>query len=292
MKNALLSIIVCAYICCCSPACAAAGRPYETQTGAPYREFFFADEKTFVYAVKNAREYGTFDARAGVVPHHLTAAPLIAGFFKAIRDGGEAIETVVVVGPDHEGADGEITVSGADWDNRVLCDAGLIDAITGVRLTDGKIESNDAIIKADHAVGALVPFIGHYLPGAKIAPVLLNKSLSYGDAFAFAGALADIINTSGKKILLLCSIDFSHYLTPKDARVKDAETILTMERCDYRELYAFNDAHADCRAALIVFLYFLEVNGLELTVVDHTDASAFTGPCADETTSYFILVGQ
>jgi len=297
MKTVFLKFVSCVCIISLLPA-----RPVSAFDTAP--GFFYApginmdreysariDEKTLIYAVNNARAYGAQNARAGVVPHHLTAASLIAGFFSAVSAGDECYDAVVVIGPDHYGAGGDITVTDADWEYGVACDAALIAAIAGIRLKDGAIHFNDAVLD-DHAAGALVPFINYYLPGAKIAPVLINKSLSYADVLTFAAALSEIINSSEKNILLLCSVDFSHYLAPDDARVKDAETLAAMGRRDYKKIYGFTDAHADCRAALIVFLYFLNVNGLELTVLDHTDASAFTGPCIDETTTYFILVGN
>jgi len=297
MKNALIKLFVLVYIINFLPAHAvlaintAPGFFYAPENDVLTRGYAERiDEKTLTYAVKNARGYGATDAAAGVVPHHLTAAPLIAGFFSAVG-AGDAYDAVVLLGPDHYGTGNDITVSGADWGHGVECGADLAAAIMDIELTDGSIIFDDADT-TDHAVGALIPFIGRYLPGAAVAPVLINKSLSYADALMFAAALTEIIGASGQNILLLCSVDFSHYLTPDAARARDAETLDAMKRYDYRQIYGFTDSNADCRAALIVFLYFLATNGFEFTVLDHADASAFTGPCINETTSYFILVGH
>jgi len=211
---------------------------------------------------------------------------MIAGLFDAVKDNG--YDTVVIVGPNHEGVGGDVVVSTADWAYGVACNVDLIEKIMDIPIS-GSISIDDRIVADDHAVAALIPFIGHYLPGAAVAPMLLNKSLTYNDVMIFADTLTGIIDDSGKRVLLLCSIDFSHYLTPSEARARDAETLGAMTASDYKKIYSFTDAHADSRAALIVFLRYIKANGLILCVVDNADASVFMGPDIRETTSYFIL---
>ncbi len=263
-------------------------------------------EDLFYHALKRARGYdgeAFAGLTAGVVPHHLTAAALIGGFFNAAGGGGNSgdgsgnsFDTVIIVGPNHSanplGGD-EVTVSFKGWDapGNAECDTEIIKRVTELKLTDGVIREDDARMEDDHAVSALVPFINYYWPEAKVAPLLVGRSLTYGDTLKLADGLTEIITASGKRALLLCSIDFSHYLTPGEARIRDAETLGEIQKAGYEAIHSFTDANADSPASLIIFLRYLENTGGAVNVIDNTDASEFTNVGREGTTSYFVLIG-
>lgn len=273
------------------------------------------DEGTFYYALDTARDYALDGSvTAGVVPHHLTAAPLIGGFFAALAENGEAYDTVVLVGPNHTNGAGDVVVSTTDWDifDGAECDKDLIGEIQSIALKNGRVAANDARMAGDHALSTLIPFVEYYWPDAKVAPVLLGSSLDYNDTLTFSDALNTIISVSDKRVLLLCSIDFSHYLQPEEAERRDAETVKAIEQAEagqpprglpayqtvfarasgLRQIHAFTDAHVDSSAALITYLNFSNFTGGEVRLLERADASDFVEVDAGGVTSYLVMVTE
>jgi AmmeMemoRadiSam system protein B len=248
------------------------------------------DEATFNHTIQNTGAYPDFEGlSAGVIPHHLTAASLIGGFFRAAYEDNEAYDTVVIIGPDHEPGDGEVVTSLLDWENSVSCDTDIVSRLLSVNLTDGSITEDDSRVEDDHAVSVFAPFVARYWPEAKLVPALISRGLSYRDTLTLADALTEIINESGKRVLLICSIDFSHYLTPAEAKQRDAGTKTEIERGAYRNIHALTDANVDSPASLIVFLKYLENTGAGVRIADNAEASEFTAVGPEGTTSYFVL---
>jgi AmmeMemoRadiSam system protein B len=255
------------------------------------------DEAVFNYAIEQANSYaapGFQNLTAGVIPHHLTAAPMIGGFFRAAFENNEAYDTVVIVGPNHQPGKDQVVVSLKDWGAPAnsLCDKDIITRILATELTDGSVAEDDSKMEDDHAVSALVPFVSYYWPEARIAPVLISRELSYRDTLTLADALGAVIAESGKRVLLVCSIDFSHYLTPEEAQARDTQTRREIERGAYRTIHSLTDANVDSPASLIIFLRYLEGTGCEVSFIDNANASAFTGVGPEGTTSYFVLTGK
>jgi AmmeMemoRadiSam system protein B len=249
------------------------------------------DGDTFRYALYNAADYGAVDAVAGVVPHHLTAATMTAGFFRGVS--GNDYDTVILVGPNHNGSGGEVIVSYRDWDagggETVECDTDMLKKISGIPLRSAHLAENDEIVEGDHAISVLVPFIHEFFPEARVAPMLVSRSLTYADTLRLAEGIE---SAAGKKSLLLCSIDFSHYLTAADAALRDEETLRAIKKNDCPAIHGFTNANTDSQASLIIFLKFLQARNLEPHVLAHGNSDDFIPGTVRETTSYFILAGS
>jgi hypothetical protein len=251
-------------------------------------------EDTFQYALRTAHRYEAMRPKAGIVPHHLTAVRMIGGFFEAAKRGGAVYDTVVLVGPNHLGDIGDVIISFKDWDASgvVRCDTEIMGQMAEIRLEHGRIAENDARMENDHSLATLIPFIKHYLPDAAVAPMMVSRSLTYSDTLRLADALVEIINQSDKNILLLCSIDFSHFLTPRESKTYDMRTLAAVWRNDYAAIHPFSNAYVDSPASLIIFLRYMESLQKIPRLVDHADASRYMGAGISETTSYFVMAGE
>ncbi len=261
----------------------------------PERELvnIHVNKDTLAFALKNARSYKPSEnTTAGVIPHHLTAAPLIGGFFSAVKDEN-TYDTVIIAGPNHYPSGDEIAVSLKDWASPrgAECDTDIVSQILQIELTGGGIAEDDDSLQNDHAVSTLIPFVNHCWPEARVAPLLISRSITYNDTLILADALTEIIEASGKRVLLLCSIDFSHYLTPRESEIRDSETRTAIEKADLRTVHSFNDANVDSPASLIIFLRHLQNTGAIAQITDNADASEFTAVGPDGTTSYFVIRG-
>ena len=253
----------------------------------------FYNGADFARSVAEARPYDAGGRpSAGVVPHHLAAAEMIAGFFEMAS--GYEYDTVFVIAPDHAGdiADAVVSFAGWDFNGAVECDENLAKQIAGLNVgTGSRIAISDERMREDHSVSSLIPYISHYLPEAMVVPVLISRTMPLGSTFRLADGINKIIGETDKSVLLVCSVDFSHFLNPSQARANDLVTERAMLERDYAAIYGFGNEYADCPAALIVFLKHLEANGLEMKVLDRACAADFIGRGVRETTTYFILTG-
>ncbi|MCL2350975.1 MAG: AmmeMemoRadiSam system protein B, partial [Firmicutes bacterium] len=176
----------------------------------------------FTAAVKDAAVFSTDGGliTAGVVPHHLVGQTLISGLLELASENapGGSFDTAVIVAPNHAGDIADIITSRKNWDfgAGVACDRDMTGAVLGLG-REFDIAENDARMEADRSASTMIPFVARYLPGAAVAPALVSRTMSLDDTLNFAGALYDMIRASGKRVLLLCSIDFSHYQDPDKA---------------------------------------------------------------------------
>ena len=228
---------------------------------------------------------------AGVVPHHNTAAVLISGFFAQAAPYADYYDLVIILAPNHEGDIANVVLSYRDWD----VGSGVFTCRTFV----GNLMTADGIntaishyrMEQDHAASILIPYIYHYLPGVEVAPILLNRTLTFNETVKLFHWINNWINESGKNVLLVASIDFSHFLTVSQSRQMDAITKEAILARDLKRIHMMNYHHLDSSAAMIIFLMYLEKLGIEPQIIAHTDASEFLSFGLDETTSYMIIVG-
>jgi len=228
---------------------------------------------------------------AGVVPHHNTAAVLISGFFAQAAAYADYYDLVIILAPNHEGDIANVVLSYRDWDvgngvftcrifvNDIMAADGINTAISHYRM------------ERDHAASILIPYIYHYLPGVEVAPLLLNRTLTFNETIELFHWANNWIYESNKNVLLVASIDFSHFLTAPQSRQMDVITKEAVLAHDLRRIHMMNYHNLDSSAAMIIFLMYLEGLGIEPQIIAHTDASEFLGPGLDETTSYIIIIG-
>jgi hypothetical protein len=246
----------------------------------------------FSYSINNPRQYTIPGLiRAGVVPHHVTAAPMISGFFSQAAYHAEHYDTVVIIGPNHEGDLGDIIISNRDWDinGGVTRDEEFINRLKTAN-NFNIIVNNERMVE-EHSASILIPYVNYYLPDTQVVAILVSRSLSFNGAVDFSRLISTLAEELGRSILLVCSIDFSHFLTPGEARERDRVTEKAVRSKDYRLIHSFDSANVDSPAALNIFLLYLSENGMEPYITDRAEASEFMGYVIEETTSYFIITG-
>ena len=250
------------------------------------------DHDVFNFSIVNPRRYDV-DGRlvAGVVPHHITAATLISGFFEQAAKFAEDYDTVIILAPNHAGDLADIVLSYRGWDvgGGLAAHRGFAEDLMAAPGLNTAISHN--YIESDHSASIFIPYIYHYLPDTKVAPVLLSRSLSYSDTISLFNWLKSWIENSEETVLLIASIDFSHFLTPQEAIRRDFVTYEAISSRNFTQIHNMSDFYLDSPAALIIFLKYLDAIGIVPQIIDHTDASEFLGSALDETTSYKVIVG-
>ena len=248
----------------------------------------------FLDSIANPRAFPALSQgriMAGVVPHHNTAAVLISGFFAEVAARGDCYELVIILAPNHEGDLANVILSYRDWDigSGVLTCRDFVSSLMAAEGINTAVSHSH--MELDHSASILIPYIYHYLPGVPVAPVLLNRILSFNETLELFYWLNDWIASSGKNVLLVASIDFSHFLSVQQSREFDRITKEAILSNDLRQIHMMNYHHLDSAAAMIIFLMYLQELGLAPEIVAHTDASEFLGPWLDETTSYMVIAG-
>ncbi len=252
-------------------------------------EFF--DPTTYFSSVKahQAKTGGEQSRRivAGVVPHHLVASDMIADFFSSLSE--QKVTTLILIGPNHYETGSNLVISGTQAVRTQFGDTYPdTDLITRLQeLSFVSVENN--VVQADHAIGSHIPFLQHYLPQTRIVPLLISARMNKDDIEQLAFALARQLHN--EEIVLLASVDFSHYLPLRVSEEKDRETLTLMEQHNYNRLLSLGDDHADSPASIVTLLRTMEILGnTGFEVRDHSNSAIILGEDVPSTTSYFELI--
>jgi AmmeMemoRadiSam system protein B len=152
----------------------------------------------------------------------------------------------------------------------------------------GFASQEDFVISADHSIGTPLSILSEQFPDAKILPIVLKYRQNEDDMQKLILALQSI---SSKNILLVASVDFSHYLSSDIASSKDAETQKYIQNHDYKRIEALSSDYIDSPWTLITFLKYLEQNGLsEGRELSHTNTGKLAGQTIESSTSFFTYI--
>lgn len=227
-------------------------------------------------------------AASGVVPHHLMAKEIIEDFFKELSLKGN-YKTIVLLSPDH-------------FNRGALCDKSAFIALEqgSKEFVDFKVDNsllkglcdraeicpNNSFVSLDHGITNLLPYIKEYFPQSKLLPILIPSNISEDQIIQLITAI-DSYNSS--QIIVLASVDFSHYL-PKTAAefhdVKSIRALLNFEKENFQNL------EVDCWQCLYGARLFAELRQKESPkIIRYSNSADFsTNKNAEETTSYFSVI--
>ncbi|MEM6587437.1 MAG: AmmeMemoRadiSam system protein B [Pseudomonadota bacterium] len=235
-----------------------------------------------------AAERPTFDVPTGVtgitVPHHLLAADLIArGFWAASRGD---YDRIVILSPDHfrlvpsgfavDASDHETPLGPILGDKdaeRVLEQAGL---------------AFHPSIASEHGVGALLPFIAHFLPDTPVVSAVLSVQSTAEDWSRLEDILQGLV---GPKTLVVQSTDYSHFLPMERALVADMQTLAVIASQGSELIKTLiQPDHMDALGAQFIQMR-LQQKRFEASeaVIGHRLSTEYGAP-ADNVTSYIVTV--
>lgn len=252
---------------------------YQSITIEPdYNLFYSSLEQAEKFEIKK-------EIRGATVPHHEVASNYLANFFYSLSKNQD-VDTFIILGPNHS----DIAV----WP--------AISAEVYWQTDFGPIYQNENILKAlidsgqvvydqdnflpEHSIKIVLPFIKNYFPEATVVPIILTSKHDQVMSRELAEKLA--IYMEDEKIILLSSLDFSHYLDIDMARQNDQITLQAIYDRDYDRIANFNSDYLDSPPALITLLEtmnLLETNDFEL--VYNSNSGEILGANTN-TTSYII----
>ena len=147
-------------------------------------------------------------------------------------------ESCVVLGPNHTGlgAAAAIMISGT-WETP-LGEASIDTELARAILDRSRVlEEDDRAHRKEHAIEVQLPFLQVLFPDLPFVPISL-MSYEYGACRDVGQAVAEAIQASGKRVLLIASTDMSHYISRELAERKDRMVIDAMLDLDPERLHA------------------------------------------------------
>jgi len=166
----------------------------------------------------------------GVVPHagYMFSAYQAVHFFEIIKNSSQQFDTVVIINPNHTGMGHPIAFDSNDYWETPLGVVAL-DIEFGENLG---ISVSDVEQKREHSGEVMVPLLQYFMNhNFKIAPITLSDQ-TYKNARFLAERLKECASILDRRILLIASSDFSHFLSPEEGKEKDAmvlENIITLD---------------------------------------------------------------
>jgi len=240
----------------------------------------YTDSNFFLSGVKQSQVKPATVKIAGlIVPHHLLAKDIIASTYTYASNG--QYKNIVVLSPDHFSA-GKTEVSTTDRDFATVFGLVSSDKTLAQKLKALSFVSEGDFFYREHGLGAQLPFIKYYFPQAKITAITFKPTTSQDKLDQIIKVLKDNLPPDS---LIIQSTDFSHYLTPTEADLKDVETINAIKSNDVLNLK--QPENIDSRAALYIQSR-LQTDFFKTTpvVLEHKNSQAYTKELVTSSTSY------
>jgi len=179
------------------------------------------------------------DVLGAVVPHagYMYSGNTAAHVFSSLPEA----DTFVLLGPNHTGYGSPVSVSSETWGTpfgEVSPDKEFIRA-----LPKKIIDMDESAHKYEHSIEVQLPFLQHRFKDFSIVPICMGMQ-DEETAQEVGMEVAEAARKVNRKVVIIASSDFTHYMPDKVARENDAyyiQSILDMDISGfYRRLHERN----------------------------------------------------
>lgn len=255
-----------------------------------YNKCLSFDLNLFYTGLENSKYISEEDSHQnskGIIStHHLLASDLIHNLFKSLSESN--YENIVIIGPDHRSRNGNtIFISDNDWSTPF----GTLEINKDYNeklSTHPLVVINNGFMELEHSNSTLIPFIKYYFPDVKINTIALPTTLTIKESTDFGNLLAETLDS--ENTLLIASIDFSHYLSYREACTHDVETFSSITDMDFEKISRYTNDNLDSPESLIAFLTYVNSLGCHKHLIDNRNSAEYVEPGKEGTTSYFTMI--
>lgn len=172
-----------------------------------------------------------------IVPHagFEYSGPVAGAVFSSV----ELPEVFVILGPNHRHVRSRFAImKEGTWQTplgEVPIDPDLANAIE--TYSDLIRDDKDAH-ENEHSLEVQLPFIQYLKENFSIVPISIAYQTSYEELEDLGHAISKAIQSWDKDVLIVASTDMSHYVSQKEAEIKDFLAIEEIKRLDARGLYS------------------------------------------------------
>lgn len=311
MKRLLLLLLTAVFLfgCTATPPSPSAALPsreplqqgFPEEPAAPLPlllDSLYYDKTLFYAGLGGARDYRVEgDLVAGIIPHHLLASDMIAGFLAMAADQ-PAYDGILIISPSHfpENCNSMVVTANAGWNTPFGAVAPYTPLIEAILAVEGiGAENNPAAVELDHGAAGLVPFVKQYFPDTPLAVCLVQGKTDRRRLEDLWGVIE--AQRQGARLLVLCSADCSHYLMPREAAARDAQTMEAIEAGQTERIFLFGDENVDSPQSVNTFLEVVRLAQAQVVRLDHSSSEkklphSIESPIYYEgVTSYLVYAG-
>lgn len=205
---------------------------------------------------------------AATLPHYEPALWASSSLLQEL--GADSYDTVLVIGPNHSGEGPAVLVSGSGYqtpEGLLTGDEKLAQALLETHAIGAA--RDESLFLEEWSAAVHMPYLKHYFPNSTVASVLISRSASSASLTALAEEIYALSQET--RLLVLFSIDFSHYQSPEVAAAMDEETIALVEKNAIRALRELRGEHLDSPECLSILLQLAELMDTTVTLTDHFD---------------------
>jgi AmmeMemoRadiSam system protein B len=217
----------------------------------------------------------------GIIPHHLLAADIIAEFFSNLSS--KKYDTIVLLSPNHfQQGKNKIITSNLNWQTPYGAITVDQDLVKKLLVANQLVGVEEDVFAREHGVKAEVAFIKKTWPQAKIIPLVLASNLKADEAENLARAVSAASNN--KNVLVLASVDFSHYKTNEVAQEHDQQSISALESMDFNNVYKLD---IDSPPSIYTLMKYAEFKNSSFKILRNSNSALLSGKLdLKSTTSY------
>lgn len=249
----------------------------------------FFESKSFYEGIAQADEYDqsfVSPISGGIIPHDLFPRFITADFFHRLAK--QRPKTIILLGPNHyERGEYPVLSSLYGWETPFGVVQPNTQLINILRDTD-VLHIDEQVLPNDHSVAGSMPYIAYYLPETTVIPILVSGFMTEHESKLLADAL---ISHLSHDTIIVAAVDFSHYLTNKQAQEKDKVTLDLLKNLRYKRLFFLNNDYVDSPPSLAVLLMTMQsLHANHVSLLHHTNSGELQRKDFIETTSYISLV--
>ena len=171
----------------------------------------------------------------GVVPHagYTFSACQAVHFFEIVKNTGINYDTIFIINPNHTGYGYDLSLDSNDsWETplgKVEIDQDFM------KLLD--IPESEIAHKYEHSGEVMLPLLQYFLDyDFKILPVTITRQ-NIENGKILARSIFEANKKLNKKILIIASSDFSHYVEPSEGKRLDKMVLDEIKAFDSEKLY-------------------------------------------------------
>ena len=159
-----------------------------------------------------------------VLPHagHLYSGYQTIPFFQLIRRHRLFPDTFIIVHPNHSGIGKSLAIDEATWWSNAIGEVPVDQEVA--QAMDLPFDSKAHA--REHSAEVIIPFMQYFLADHdfSIVPVCM-KDQGYKSASLVAESINKAVAETGRKIMLIASCDFSHFLPSEEGAALDQEVL-------------------------------------------------------------------
>lgn len=258
-----------------------------------YLKSSYFTEKQFNQTIRLAEQLAIdFPAeriKAGIVPHDLRHAEYIAHFLKNLKN--QSPETILLIGPNHREFGHSSLITASNYWQTYFGVLQTNQELINILKEKGLVSDEPWVVEQDHTIAGIVPYIAYYLPKTKIVPLIFKSEFGVTDIENLVSSLENILP---KSIVIIAAVDFSHYLTSRQAEESDKVTAKALADFDYQKILSFGERfndYVDSPPSIAFLMLWMQKQGVKnIEILANTNSGKLEHRETEPVTSYFEAI--